>query len=206
MRGTELAYGATRRLTRLELSGSSLRPQGHLYLCDVRVWCHAMCAGLRACYAMPGTDIAYAAVWPGTCYTMSGTDIAKYQGPWSLLGSYSTVRAYNSWYATSLRAYHAIRGTELACGAVSLRVCYAVMCGTELAYAAIFYYTPASGPVMERVGAIRGRNRRGGRVEMFWSAMPLAACYAMPGTEIAYGSGYARGTAMPGTGIAYRAI
>eukprot|EP00961_Rhodomonas_salina_P290102 3920213-Rhodomonas_salina.3 len=35
---------------------------------------HAML--LRACYAMSGTDVAYAAMVPCTCYAMSGYEIS----------------------------------------------------------------------------------------------------------------------------------
>eukprot|EP00961_Rhodomonas_salina_P301921 3940659-Rhodomonas_salina.3 len=55
-------------------------------------------SSLRTCYAMSGTDTAYAAVGLCTCYALSGTDIA--------------------YAATVQRACYAMPGTDLACAAV----------------------------------------------------------------------------------------
>eukprot|EP00961_Rhodomonas_salina_P185997 2511256-Rhodomonas_salina.2 len=60
MSGTEIAYGAT----------SFDRP--NLFYTGQKSAIY-----LRACDAMPGTDIAYGAIGVRTCYSMSGTDVAS---------------------------------------------------------------------------------------------------------------------------------
>eukprot|EP00961_Rhodomonas_salina_P010310 138426-Rhodomonas_salina.1 len=65
---------------------------------------------LRACYAVSGTDLAYALLPP--YYAVRSTDIA-----------------------ISLRACCAMSGTDLAYRAIGLRPCYA-MSNTDVAYGA----------------------------------------------------------------------
>eukprot|EP00961_Rhodomonas_salina_P224598 3036309-Rhodomonas_salina.1 len=79
MPGTDIAYGAARgrgqgpRDSGREGGGGGGRGRGvgGGVLCTLQV-CFAI--GLRACYAVSGTDLAYAAA---CSYAMSGTDIAN---------------------------------------------------------------------------------------------------------------------------------
>eukprot|EP00961_Rhodomonas_salina_P156302 2104192-Rhodomonas_salina.2 len=99
MSGTEIGYAAVIFPTSGAESGYSATP----LLCDVRVLCTGSESRAMLCHAycaMSGTHIAY--------YAMSGTHIA-YGG---------RVR--------SLRARCAMSGTDLACGAICLRACYAM--------------------------------------------------------------------------------
>eukprot|EP00961_Rhodomonas_salina_P281890 3809319-Rhodomonas_salina.4 len=70
MSGTDIAHGATREVTLSlrELCGEDVNTPLPLFICNVRA--------LPTCYAMPGTDLAYAASSPRACYGMSGTDLA----------------------------------------------------------------------------------------------------------------------------------
>eukprot|EP00961_Rhodomonas_salina_P152556 2053247-Rhodomonas_salina.3 len=72
---------------------------------------------LRACYAMPGTDLAYGGSSLRARYAISGTGIA--------------------YGASSLQAGCVVCGTGLAFGGTVLRACYAMSgtVGTEMAYA-----------------------------------------------------------------------
>eukprot|EP00961_Rhodomonas_salina_P304586 3941650-Rhodomonas_salina.3 len=99
---TEMAYAATRStdfdnctcnagfevrcaislLARYAMSGTAHASSGE-NLC-------AIC--LRECYAMPGTDIAYAAICLRARYAMSGTEIAD--GVASLAGTYKSFIGY----------------------------------------------------------------------------------------------------------------
>eukprot|EP00961_Rhodomonas_salina_P140102 1885436-Rhodomonas_salina.2 len=66
---------------------------------------------LPTCYAMSGTDVAYAAMSLRACYAMSSADTAS--GP------------------MSLRSCYAVSGSDLAYAAIcSLRACYAIS-GTD---------------------------------------------------------------------------
>eukprot|EP00961_Rhodomonas_salina_P171013 2305774-Rhodomonas_salina.3 len=137
---------------------------------------HRVCSamGLRACYAMSGTDLAYGVTsgvrlsgaceerkrWRGTapppiclgtCYAMSVGEKHVLMQPCQVP------------YPSGLRACYAMSGTDLAYAAICLRACYAVsgtdlaMPGTDLAYAvmpqkaAIKPSSTESGPLQAEV-------------------------------------------------------
>eukprot|EP00961_Rhodomonas_salina_P154125 2076101-Rhodomonas_salina.1 len=84
MSGTELAYGATRACaTAYGRSGRLLRPCYGMSGTDIAYGCYQSWAmpgtdiasaaiAIRPCYAVSGTEIGYAAT---VCYAVSGTDI-----------------------------------------------------------------------------------------------------------------------------------
>eukprot|EP00961_Rhodomonas_salina_P254537 3439565-Rhodomonas_salina.4 len=148
MSGTDTAYAATRRMrsgrycsTRCFPVCSAICLCTRCYLpthtrCYAQYWPRCtvlpgeqeveqlreeMGRGLRACYVMPGTDIAYGAVSLHACYAMPCTDIAHgvvclgacYAMP-DYVGEFAEQRSVPT--AISLRARYAMSGTELAYG------------------------------------------------------------------------------------------
>eukprot|EP00961_Rhodomonas_salina_P262157 3543032-Rhodomonas_salina.2 len=105
-----------------------LRTPSRYAVCSTdTVACYAIC--IRACYAVSGTELPYAAT---TYYVMSGTDVAYAATRLSLIPLTSDCqRMVLSAYAQS--------GTELPCGAICLRSHYGGP-GTDLAYSTIMRY------------------------------------------------------------------
>eukprot|EP00961_Rhodomonas_salina_P303372 3941208-Rhodomonas_salina.2 len=95
---------------------------------------------LRACYAMPGTGIAYV-ISLRACYAISGTDIAY--------GASSPCAFATRCPRMVLCACYAMSSTEIAYGAIPLRACYATS-GTEIAYDASCLRTCYAVPGTER--------------------------------------------------------
>eukprot|EP00961_Rhodomonas_salina_P214988 2903700-Rhodomonas_salina.2 len=129
--------------------------------------------GLRACYAVPGTDLGYAAtrlpatfrsayrpseaakgIVLRTCYAMSGSDLAY--GTICLCARYAMSGTGQVYGAICLSSYAlAMPGTDVASSVISPRsasVCCYAMCGTNLAHAAV--RCPVLTSRMLRLGAI----------------------------------------------------
>eukprot|EP00961_Rhodomonas_salina_P238586 3224595-Rhodomonas_salina.2 len=76
------------------------------------------------CRPTSGTERAYGAIGLRACYAMSGTEIASGH---STSSTHRTLPlgVRTARYAISLHACYAMSGTDLACAAVALRTCYA---------------------------------------------------------------------------------
>eukprot|EP00961_Rhodomonas_salina_P008786 119595-Rhodomonas_salina.2 len=113
MCSTELAYAATLALCDVRYLASVCR---YDVLHDVR---RSYAISLRACYALSGTDLAYAAICLRVCYTLARTDLAK-----------GAIGLRDVRFASSLCACYAMSGTRIA----YFDLPYA-MPGTVIAYA-----------------------------------------------------------------------
>eukprot|EP00961_Rhodomonas_salina_P041535 559058-Rhodomonas_salina.1 len=173
MSGTDIAHDEYWTLR--VLSGSYKNGAGRegCSLCpgtSLRACLSVSCLRIRACYAMPGTDVAY-----GT----SGNARQQY------------CRKVSS--AISLRACYTMSGTDRACGAIGLRACYATS-GTDLACGATSACTQCEvGAVTETRWEGNGEWGGGeGRTECVQcpgrGPIVLRACYALSGTDMAYGA------------------
>eukprot|EP00961_Rhodomonas_salina_P081675 1098042-Rhodomonas_salina.1 len=94
--------------------------------------------GLRACYAMPGTDPAHGTICLRACYAASSTDGAiALRARYAMPGTDLTDGAYQMRITRSsgigLRFCSAMPGTDVAYETIDLCTCYA-MSGTDLAY------------------------------------------------------------------------
>eukprot|EP00961_Rhodomonas_salina_P305175 3941890-Rhodomonas_salina.1 len=128
--------------------------------------------GLRACYAMSGTDIACAAMVLRACYAMSGTDLLSYHPTCLLLRD----------------ARHAVCGTELAYGAMG---CPCVGRETVRLLNQLLVKPPSQTYLpMRLVKPI---------CLCACYGMSGATCYAMSGTNLPYGATRTTGSQRPGT-------
>eukprot|EP00961_Rhodomonas_salina_P041637 560421-Rhodomonas_salina.2 len=146
---------------------------------------------LRACYAMSGTGWACGTlfgVFLCPRYAMSGTEIAYGATRGCVPGPPSQLPYLVSPYA--LRVSYAMSGSDIAYDASSLRSCYAVS-GTDLAYGAtrpelLRQYLRMLQLEYQRCStslrACYAMSDTGLR------AMLLRACYAITGTDDAYGA------------------
>eukprot|EP00961_Rhodomonas_salina_P064492 867780-Rhodomonas_salina.2 len=162
---------------------------------------------LRICYAMPGTDMGYAATRQvglqfdvcfiarnanlGTrlraCYAMPGTDSAY--GCIGLRDCYVMPGTDMANGSIGLRTCCAMSGTNLANGSIGLWACYAIP-GTDLAYA-----TTRTSRSQRRRCPLPGLSPRCLRccyaksgTDIVYDAIGLRAWYALPGTDIACGT------------------
>eukprot|EP00961_Rhodomonas_salina_P174977 2360297-Rhodomonas_salina.4 len=107
MLGTDLAYAATSiGLGCYAMPGTDLACATTIWylprrvLCDARSGTGELRFGLRACYAMSGTDLVYTVIGLRARYAMSGTDLAYAA---TRLGPLACIS--RTWYRISGRAF-----------------------------------------------------------------------------------------------------
>eukprot|EP00961_Rhodomonas_salina_P132036 1777522-Rhodomonas_salina.1 len=137
MPGTDLGYAATRRSPLVPNAPTGVHSANSLRACYAMSGTDLGYAaiGLRACYAMSGTDLAYATIGLCVCYAMSGTDLA-YAAPASTIvsatrGTTAPTRGYRPSRRRSFYLIFVVDGSGCSLLAAS---CYARP-GTNVRYA-----------------------------------------------------------------------
>eukprot|EP00961_Rhodomonas_salina_P303411 3941220-Rhodomonas_salina.1 len=138
--------------------------------------------GLRACYALSGTGLAYVAMGLRACYALSGTDLAYaamgLRACYALSGALLSRGVYPVLSAIGLRRYYSMPRTGLAYADIGLRACYA-MSGAGLAHGAMGL--PAA---LAYGGSVYAHAMRCPGTSP--PPIVLGRCYAMSSTDLEY--------------------
>eukprot|EP00961_Rhodomonas_salina_P303054 3941078-Rhodomonas_salina.6 len=164
VRGTELAYGATRARVRCyAMSGTEVaygmtREKRKLHEEVSAYGCAMRCPVLRKRMVLCGVRFPSLSAWRG-----------------------------RNQVSISLRACYAMSGTDIAYGAISLRACYA-MSGTGTFLSAYPFATRR--PVLTQRLSAYARATRSANLVLTTdpASISLRGCYAESGTDIAYGA------------------